>query len=414
MSYSISQLKVDLTGRLHGTSLNKVTGVDDLISRAGRQVLLDCDPQETRRTQRIVATFYDKVFRNPAPDDLKGNNVIDIRAVEDRPLSENPSQTYSKNFDLYKDPNSNIVQFAVEQNHGTKIISINIDVSRPGVLLDECDSLTSTSIWTGDSQVFNLAIDQNFKIKGGGSIWFSILGAGGSGGFPLLLNPLDSGGTAVSGSITGNIITPADLSTHEQRGSIFLWVYIESITGLSSIQLKWGSSATNYWTRSVTTGHYQPWQAGWNLLRFDWDGAVSTGSPVSSAVNYLNLQFTTTVDLNNIRVDSIYSKLPKYFEIVYYSKYIFSTVDGVWQETVNADTNTINLDTESYDLVLDMAEILALRQMQDNGISVDIQSSENMYARNLAKYKGAYKSEIIKPTKKYYHMPVNPRLFIRR
>ena len=61
MAYIISNLKDDLAGMLHGTSMNKITGVDNLIYRAGRQLLLDCDPPETKRIGQIVNALYEPI-----------------------------------------------------------------------------------------------------------------------------------------------------------------------------------------------------------------------------------------------------------------------------------------------------------------------------------------------------------------
>ena len=75
MSYSISELKTDLEGRLHGTSLNKVRNVDGVIDQAAKKLLLDLDPEislerkkkgnlpikekfETLETLKKVRTLY--------------------------------------------------------------------------------------------------------------------------------------------------------------------------------------------------------------------------------------------------------------------------------------------------------------------------------------------------------------------
>ena len=119
MSYIIAQLKTDLAGRLHGTSLKKVSGVDDLISRAARQLLLDCDPQETIRISPITLT--EGVYDYEAPVDLKEDRIIDIRPQNNRESGDVFSQQYSVEFDRFKEDN----KFQVRYNGGVKSLRIS-------------------------------------------------------------------------------------------------------------------------------------------------------------------------------------------------------------------------------------------------------------------------------------------------
>ena len=102
MSYTIINLKDDLSRKLHGTSLAKVQGILDLIFEAGRTVLQDTDPLETKRNAQIANALYDDVFDYAAPTDLKGNKIIDIRRQVNRKEGDNFSQTFNESFDLRK------------------------------------------------------------------------------------------------------------------------------------------------------------------------------------------------------------------------------------------------------------------------------------------------------------------------
>lgn len=403
MSYSVSQLKSDLAGRLHGTSLNKINGPDDLISRGARQLILDVDPMETRQTERVDATFYDGVFEHPAPVDLKGNKVIDVRPFNDRVLaSQYGSQSYSRNFDKYK--STSPIMYTVNHNNGTKYLNFSDTAANPSVLLDGCDSLTETAVWTGSTQIQNLDIDDSLYTTASGALWFDVLGGGGASGFLMLFTESVADGTPFTATLTGALVTPVDLTSHEQRASIFVDIYLEDPTGLTSIEAQFGGSSSSYWKRTVTAGHAQPFHSGWNTLRFDWSEATEIGGPTPEAVTHIALTFNATASLYNVRVDNFRSQLPNYYEIVYYSKYLFSSAAGVRQETVTADTNTVNLDTESYDLLLDICEVLALQQMQDSGITNDLLNAQKQYARNLRRYKGGYKSEVSQAKQSYYRM----------
>ncbi len=78
MSYSVLDLKNDITAILHGTTSNQIQNFDGAIGRAAREVLLDVDPQETIRQVEFVAPIFNTVFDYPIAADLKGNKIIDI------------------------------------------------------------------------------------------------------------------------------------------------------------------------------------------------------------------------------------------------------------------------------------------------------------------------------------------------
>src|ERR1044071_4116566 len=99
-TYSVLNLKQDLTSVSHGTTLNKIQNVDGLIDRAARQLMLDVDPQETIRIIPLPQVFQ-QVYDYPCPPDLKGNKVIDIRPQPPlpRPVADEFAQSYNQTFD---------------------------------------------------------------------------------------------------------------------------------------------------------------------------------------------------------------------------------------------------------------------------------------------------------------------------
>ena len=121
MSYLVSDLKNDVSRKLHGTSLNKVEGVDDLIDEASRQVLADIDPKNTIRIEEISSpTLLYGTYRYTAPTDLKGDKIIDIRALALRDSDD----TYTKRGMEHFDRNKSYGTFNVEYDSGTKSICL--------------------------------------------------------------------------------------------------------------------------------------------------------------------------------------------------------------------------------------------------------------------------------------------------
>lgn len=400
MSYTISQLKTDLTGRLHGTTLNKVSGINALISSAARKVLLDCDPAETRRVTQF--SIYDGLLDYAAVADLKRNKIIDIRPITDRLISDNPSQTSGKNFDLYKNVQPTL--YTVEHRDGVKIIRINKSLTT-GITITPVTSLTGSETWTGDVRIQNLAVDTINSIDGS-SIRFDFNQSAGIAGFPLLLG-LSSTGT--TGTITCALATPLDLSLHEDNSDIFVWMYFDDASIITSVQMNWGSDSSNYWSKTGTTAHTGAFVNGWNLLRFAWTGATQVSNPLATAVDYVSFTYTMTTSASGIHIDNIQSLLGTKYEMVYYSKYLFRSSAGVWKENADAETDIINLDTDSYNLLLQQCEFLALRQFKDQGMDVDILTSQKGYEKDLATYEGDWASERDKSKKPYYRMPTPRR-----
>src|SRR6267154_6147214 len=100
MANDITQLKQDLEGMMHGTTLNQITAIDALINRAARQILMDVDPQETKRIVPLANSIYTNIYDYSVPPDLKGTKVIDIRPQVNRQPWDVSTQTYNQAFDL--------------------------------------------------------------------------------------------------------------------------------------------------------------------------------------------------------------------------------------------------------------------------------------------------------------------------
>lgn len=382
MSYTIANVKTDLEGILKGTTTNKVKNLNDLFWRAARQVLLDIDPQETKRKAQIASALFDSIYDYTAPTDLKGNKVIDIRPQLNRNQSDNFSQAFSEDFDLTKGVTDNT--FQVAYNNGVKTLRINKDLGNVSVV-HSCDSLTSNGTWTAGDDSTNATLDSINYVTGGGSINFDVSGA------------------TTTASITNSTFDDVDLSTHDEQSTLFAWLYFPSASAITSVELRWGNDASNYWSQSATAAFSGAFQDGWNQLGFAWNGATETGTVDPTAIDYLSVIITYdgTAD-TDFRLDAITSNLGRIFDVVYYSKYLFSSSSGTWQETVSADTDVVNLDTESYNMFLFKVAEMCAQQIEQ--IKDDVSYFKGEYLRSLSRYKGMYKAETEKPKARYYTM----------
>ena len=381
MSYSITKANADLAAVLHGTNLNKIQGLNNLHDRAARQLLGDIDPQETIRKVLTTTPIYNQVWDYACPSDLKGNRIIDISPQYQRDSSQLISQTYNQAFDI--DKNKSIVnpEFTIQFNNGVKTIRIN-DTSLPqGVILDTCEAVGN---WTATSTASNLTLDNVNYASGSGSLSFDV--------------------TTGVGYISETLASSLDLSAHLNQSSLFYYLYLPSGTSVTSTEIRWGTSQSAYYSRSSSvTNEGNAFQTGWNLIRADWKGATVVGSPDSSDISYLYISVTVTSNQTGIKVDNIISNMGLYRNVEYYSKFLFrNAITGAFQETVDDNSNLINLDTESYNLYLNLLAFYAAQQVQGVSGGFDTNFWGQEYLNNKTRYTALNKSQVQKPRNNYY------------
>jgi len=254
---TISDVKLNLTGMVHSTSLDKVRNLYSLLERVGRTVLGKIDPAYTIRKAEITNALHDEIYDYSAPTDVKGDKVVDIRPQVNRNVDDKLRARFSREFDLRKKENT----FRIETRDAEKILRLSKSISPAAVKIHEFDSLTANGTITAGDDTANLTIDTLKHISGGGSLRFNLSGAG----------------TTASVIITD--FSDVDLDDHDERGDFFLRVYMPDEDRISSIELNWGNSSAVYWSASATTPHDQDsFKKGWNILRFSWDGATETGT----------------------------------------------------------------------------------------------------------------------------------------
>ncbi len=201
-----------------------------------------------------------------------------------------------------------------------------------------------------------------------------------------------------------------DISEQLNQATEFLYTYLPSATAVTSVEFRWGSSATDYYARTVSVSQQNTaFQNGWNLLSYLWAGITPVGSPDPSSITYLRVTWNYDGTLQTgVRLNNIVSRMGQVLEMEYYSKYMFSDVAGAFKERVTANTDTVNLDTETYMLYFDKVVELAVQQQQGlNASFYDGPKFEQKYQNSLKRYKAMYKSELQKPTQMYY-MISNP------
>lgn len=388
-NYSIDTMQQELEAMLHGTTLNQITNLIGLENRAARQLLLDIDPQETKRVVEFVNPIYNTVFDYPIASDVKGNKLIDIFPQVQRLPWDIWSQAYNQAFDIAKQNiYSSADMFTMNFNTGLKSIRINAPFLNPPQIINEIDNITNNGTWAVGGTASSLSVNNTNFAQGAGSLQFNV--------------------TTGAAYIENSTMTAIDLSTVANQASLFSWVSIPTAASLTSVELRFGSSATNYWSLTVTQNQQgTAFVNGFNLNQFPWASMTAVGSPNASAVSYARITLNVTASMTACKVNGLNSILGTILSYSYYSKFLFrDATTGAFQETVTDVSNLINLDTDSYNLYVNLVCLYAVQQQQGLDASFfDAGFFQNAYEEGVAKYRSMYKSELQKPQSVYYKQP---------
>lgn len=385
--YNVTQLKTDVTGALHGTTVNQIQGLDNLIYRAARTLLLDVDPQETKRALEFTGPIFNSVYDYPIAADVKGNKIIDIYPQVQRLPWDIWLQSYNQAFDVSKQNLFNQTNmFTMNFNTGLKSIRLNAPFLNAPVIIDQIEAISTNGTWATGGTASGLAANNTNFVQGAGSLQFNV--------------------TTGAAYIENTTLTAVDLSNVEDQSYLFVWVYVPTGATLTSVNLRWGSSSTNYWSSTATLNQTgTAFVNGWNQCQFIWSTASQTGTPDASAIDYARVTLNVTGSMSACLVNGLDSILGTILSYEYYSKYLFrDAITGAFQETVTDDSNLINLDTESYNLLTNLCIYLCAQQMQGMDASFDGSFFLQEYQKGLARYKAMYKSEVQKPQSAFYYV----------
>jgi len=382
MSYNVLTAKSELSAMMHGTSLSQVENISGVFNRSARQLLLDIDPSETKILSQL-GTVYQGVYDYSCPTDLKGNKVIDLYWQGGRLQRDLFRQVYNQTFDLEKITNP-VNQFTVFQNKGVKTLRIAYNNSSRSIYINPASSVNGNGTWTASGTASNLNENDIINDNGGSVLSFDI--------------------TTGTGYVENSTMSAVDLTAHLNQSGIFWDIFCPIASNLTSISVRFGSDSSNYWEKTGITTQFSgnSFVNNMNTPYALWSGMTKVGSPVVSNITYIRLGFVASADIAGMSFAQIWSKLGFVFNIEYYSKYLFSSVAGTWQETTTNDSDIINLDTDSYNLFIYQCALNAVQQALGQDAGYDTNLFRDAYAMALMRYKSMYKSEISKPQIPYY------------
>lgn len=397
-NYQISDAENELTGILHGTSLNQIFNLNGVFNRAARRVLQDVDPPETKVQTQFGQVWYG-VYDYAIPEDVKGNKLIDFYPQANRQLTDYFGQSYSQPFSLSKNFTLS-PQFNVHYSEATRTLKVNAPQLPQGAQLNAADAVSDNGTWTAGTNVSNLQSDSQYFTSGAsGSVSYTIAQTG----IP--------NSTAV---IYNGTMGALNLTNYFNNAYFFFQVYMPNAAGFTNVKLRVGTAnaagtdSTNYYEQTFTTNYFgNAFQNGWNQLGGVWSSFTTTGTPTLTNINYIRVTLTYDgTTQTQVRINQFYCRLGVIFDIYYYSKYLFRGTDGVFKEQTDSENDYINLDTDGRNLFLYAAAIEAVAQQQGLAATFfDDPNLEGKYNDALAEYQAKYKSEITKPRQYYYQQP---------
>jgi len=351
MSETIGQIKSTISSRLHGTTLNKIGNFYLICKEAGETVANRIDLQETRRRALLPNAVYDQVYDYALPSDFKA--PIGLNKQANNKYNANQSRTYSNQFNNNKKDNS----YAIVWEDMVQFLRFAKYLNSP-LIIDKADSLTENGTWAISGNGTNLELDTNNYMSGIGSLKCDV-------------------------SSPGSVV---------------------------NVIMQLGNDSSNYYSKTITAGHFEAFQTGWNLCRFDLSDAVLTGTvdmanidyitvtvtyntnqtvtytktltiPVDMSVDnfksdgsvFIYIDFSTKTSLSTLRLDNITAQIGTLYDINYYSSFVFRNTSGVWIEEPTSDSDLVNLSPLSYRILDAEISKIITQQVQGSMGGFDLQ-----------------------------------------
>ena len=340
MSYkSIANLKDSVSAQLQGLNLNNVKNLYGAFERTARQLTSIIEVKETEGRQNV--TLYNGVYDYSAPSDIFGRTLIDFQPQgSTRGMNDYTYKLPISNFDRMKSWNPNGARITFEYRNGTPIMRI---VSARPIQKIELDSMTETTGWVASGSAGTIYQDETVLYQNPASLRFNLTGA--------------------STGILTKTIPSQDLTDYLGVGVVFIAIRTPSSTNLSSISIKIGSDASNYYSVSATSGFIGAWNANeWTIVALDLSSATTTGSPTITVIDYIQISFAHLATFTNFYVGGLWISLPSPHTLIYSTSAFFLTSGGSPSQTIVNNNDTINLSDDAFAIYEIMCAITIANQ----------------------------------------------------
>lgn len=254
-------------------------------------------------------------------------------------------------------------QTSIKWDRGTPILILN-ETEGSKVLVHGCNSISDDGTWSVSGDGSNLVADLQMFTQGVGSLRFTVTAAGGT--TTLAISDMPS----------------VDITDFLTLGRAFLDLQVPSTNtvDLTSVTLRLGTDASNYYEMSATERHNKKTLGpGWGIISFDLTSKTTVGTPTDTNIVYC------TVTINHgasgvdglYRLDNIFLSQGTYYQIPYYSKFNVMDETGTYKEKVTevSDVVVCPIDLDEA-LEFKMMEMIASLRLKDAAMA-------NYFAREL-------------------------------
>ena len=344
-NYSYTNLRDAIVDPIRYDNIGSVITTLNIINRAARMVVSDIDLRSTKRKVALASKLFDDIYSFASPSDLKGDAIIDIIPQKEHfSRRRRTSILQEEEFELIKETVGGDSGYlcALATDDLVNRLLFNGDVEDTALTIASFDSLTADGgTWALFGDAENVAQDTDQYIQGGGSVRFDISSAAGT-----------------TAGLQNASLDTFDITDYVDNGSVFVWVYINSVAdtgsdGLTNFIIRIGNDSSNYYTQTITTTHDSTaFTAGWNLLRFDFVSMTQTGTVTATTCDYVAIYMTKETGKadNGYRFDFMTLHTGEYHNILYYSKYPWQSSAGAFIENSTTSTDLINADTDELEL----------------------------------------------------------------
>lgn len=322
MSRTLSEFEAQIQPLIRDTTGGTVTTNDirDSLNRCISHMIKDHGIYATK--DKSILDVFSGVYEYPTPSDFF--DIINLQR-QDSPreyLRVKPEDFWT-GFDNYSEV---ISVDTYRDDHSILFKSTDISAVQE---LHNCDSLTANGTWAAEASTdaANVTLEETNMTEGVGAVSFDVtVGA--------------SVNDYAAVQVTG--MTQVDLTDYANKGTVFLDLYIPSVTALSSVTLRWGNDSSNCYSKTVTSQfNGYAFRVGVNTLGFAWNSATDPGSVTDTAIDYLNVRITYTSAytsqtgfiLDNIRVANPFRMSLRYYSTAF-------VIDGSTSAYVTKFTNT--------------------------------------------------------------------------
>lgn len=359
---------------------------NETVNRAVRQYTTDVDARSSRRKSLLSPNLFNGIDDYTCNSDLDAFKLIDI-----------PAQAKRQDGEFFLVPPAEFAikkqkgMVSIKDYNGTRALQVVSNVNDQQLVASELDSLTSASAdgssWVLFGDATSVAQDIDDFVKGAGSLKFNISAAGGT-----------------TAGIQHSALNPVDMTDYfGGTSAFFIWVKINSTTNLTNYILRFGTDASNYYSKTVTTqADGTAFVAGWNLLKFDVSSYSTTGTPTNTNIKYFVIYMTKTagkVSETDYKFDWLVLKRGVIHYVDYYSKYGWQSSAAAYKENSTDDSDLLVADKDEYEIIIEKATELAAREVKEYDVAKE---SERLYKEKVRAYQLRNPSEAKIFTSQYY------------